>query len=199
MPVLTDLTGLAGVATATAAALLGLPWIARLRRAHPLPILLAALVAALVPLGELPAAGYLRGIVGDLSITTVLLLLRSLLRPVFGWAEIDARSRLALQILVATCGLVLYPLALGLGPFSFYPLGYANPWFLGGLLTLAVVAGLLRLTLVTWCLALAVLVWAIGGYESRNLWDYLVDPLVATWGLAALLLRGAQALRRLRA
>ena len=198
MPGLTDLTGLAGAAAAIAAVLLGLPGIARLRRAHPAPLLLAAVVAALVPLGALPAAGYVRGIVGDLSVTTVLLLLRGLLRPVLGWAAIDARSRLALQVLVAAGGLALYPPALGLGPFDPYRLGYANPWFLGGLLALAVAAGLRRLTLVTWCLALAVLAWAVGAYESRNLWDYLVDPLVAAWGLGALLLRGVQALRRRR-
>ena len=198
MPGLTDLAGLAGAAAAIAAVLLGLPGMARLGRDHPGPLLLAALVAALVPLGTLPAAGYLRGIVGDLSITTVLLLLHGLLRPVLGWAAIDARSRLALQVLVAAGGLVLYPLALGLGPFDPYRLGYASPWLLVGLLALAVAAGLRRLTLVAWCLALAVLAWAVGVYESRNLWDYLVDPLVAAWGLGALLLRGVQALRRPR-
>jgi len=196
MPGLTDLAGLAGAAAAIAARLLNFPGIARLRRAHPTPLLLAALVAALVPLGALPAAGYLRGIVGDLSVTTVLLLVRGLLRPVLGWAAIDARSRIALQVLVAAGGLVLYPLALGLGPFDPYRLGYASPWFLALLLALAVAAGFRRLTLVTGCLALAVLGWALGAYESRNLWDYLVDPLVAAWGLGALLLRGVQALRR---
>src|SRR4030042_465895 len=61
--------------------------------------------------------------------------------PAVGGAAVDARSRLALQILVATGGLVLYPLALGLGRFDPYRLGYANPWFLGGLLALAVAAG----------------------------------------------------------
>jgi len=198
MPGLTDLNGLAGAAAAIAAVLLGLPGIARLRRAHPGPLLLAAVVAALVPLGALPAAGYVRGIVGDLSVTTVLLLLGGLLRPVLGGAAIDPRSRLALQSLVAVGGLVLYPPALGLGSFDPYRLGYAHTWFVTGLLALAVAAGLLRLTLVTWCLALAVLAWAVGAYESRNLWDYLVDPLIAAWGLGALLLRGAHALRRPR-
>ena len=195
MPGLTDLAGLAGAAAAIAAVLLKLPGIARLRRAHPTPLLLAALVVALVPLRGLPAAGYLRGIVGDLSVTTVLLLVRSLLRPVLGWTAIDARIRLALQVLVAALGLLLYPLALGLGPFDPYRLGYASPWLLAFLLALAVAADLRRLTLVTGCLALAVLAWALGAHESRNLWDYLVDPLVAAWGLGALLLRGTQALR----
>lgn len=195
MPGFTDLAGLSGAAVAIAALLLGLPGIARLRRAHPVPLLLAAVAAALVPTGALPAAGYVRGIVGDLSVTTVLLLLCGLLRPALGWAAIDARSRLALQVLVATGGLVLYPPALGLGPFDPYRLGYASPWFLGGLLALALAAGLGRFTLVACSLALAVLAWAVGAYESRNLWDYLVDPPLAAWGLGALLLQGARALR----
>lgn len=176
MPGPAELVGLAGPAAAVAAVLLALPGIARLRRAHPASALLAAVAAALVPLGGLPAAGYLRGIVGDPSVTTVLLLLRGLLRPVFRWAPVDARSRLALQVLVAAGGLGLYPLALAPRAFDPYRLGYANPWFLGGLLALAVAAGLRRLTLVAGCFALAVLAWAVAAYESRNLWDYLIDP-----------------------
>ena len=199
MPGLTDIAGLSGTAAAIAAVLLALPGIARPRRAHPGPLLLAAFVAALVPLGSLPAAGYLRGVAGDLSVTTLVLLLHGLLRPVVGASANDARSRRALQVLVAMAGVGLYPSALGLGPFDLYRLGYASPWFLGGLLALALAAGLCRLALVAWCLALAVLAWALGAYESRNLWDYLIDPLLAAWGLCALLLRGAQALREARA
>ena len=198
MPGPADLAGLAGSAAAIATALLGLPGIARLRRAHPGPLLLAALVAALVPMGGLPAAGYLRGVVGDLSVTTVMLLLWGLLRPVIGGAAIDARSRLVLQVLVAAAGAWLYPSAFAVGPLDPYRLGYASPWFLGGLLALALAAGLCGLRPVTLGLSLAVLAWALGVYESRNLWDYLVDPPVAAWGLGALVLRGAAALRASR-
>lgn len=199
MPRFTDLAGLLGAALATASALLCLPWIARHRRSRPGPLLLAALAAALVPLGSLPAAGYLRGIVGDLSVTSVVLLLLGLLRPVVAGAEGDARSRLALQALVAAFGLVLYPASLGLGQVDPYQLGYGDPWFLGVLLALALAAAARRMTLVTGCLALAVLAWALGVYESRNLWDYLVDPLVAAWGTGAVLLRVARAKRLPRA
>lgn len=198
MPAPTDLTGLFGSAALVAAALLGLPGIGRRARARPGPLLIAAFLAALVPLGGLPAAGYVRGMVGDLSVTTLLVLLRGLLRPVLGWPSVDARSRLAVQLLAAAAGLVLYPSALGLGSLDPYRIGYASPWFLGALLVLALAAALRRVPLVAWCLALAVLAWALGAGESRNLWDYLVDPLVAAWGLGALLLRGARTLRRPR-
>ncbi len=130
---------------------------------------------------------------GDLSVTTVVLLLLGLLRPVVGADEADSTGRPALQALVAAFGLVLYPASLGLGPVDPYRLGYGDPWFLGGLLALALAAASRRMTLVTACLALAVLAWALGAYESRNLWDYLVDPLVAAWGAGAVLSRAARA------
>ena len=189
MPPITEVTGRASAAVAVATVLLALPGLARLRRGRPVVLLGAVLALAFVPLGTLPAAGYLRGVVGDLSITTLLLLLRSFLRPLLGWGPIEARSRLGLQITVATGGLALYPLTLISGALDPYRVGYADPWFLGSLLLLAVAAWLLGLDLLALCLALAVLAWAVGWYESQNLWDYLLDPLVATWGLGALLLR----------
>ena len=185
----TDVTGLSSAAAAVAVVLLGLPGVARLRQRRPALGLAVALAVALVPLGTLPAAGYLRGAVGDLSVTTTLLLLRRLLRPVFDWGPIESRSRLALQSLVATGGLLLYPLALRPGALDPYRVGYADSWFLVSLLLLALAAWCWRLDLVALCLSLAVLAWALGFGESRNVWDYLLDPLLAAWGLGALLLR----------
>lgn len=189
MPRVTDLFGLATAACLTAAAALALPGAARLRKARPLLAAAAALVLALVPLGGLPVAGYVRGVLGDLSVTTTLLLLHHLLRPGLGLAAIDARSRVTLQALVATGGVVLYPLALGFGPTDPYRLGFADGRLVGLVLVAAVGAWIARLHFVASVLALSVVAWAAGLAESRNLWDYLLDPLVAAWGLVALLLR----------
>ena len=192
MPRVTDVVGLGSAAVAVAALVLALPGVARLRRAHPTLALLAAFALALVPLGGLPAAAYLRGVIGDLSVTT-LLLLCAVLRPIRGLEAVGARSRLSVQALAAAGGLLLYPWALGLGPADPYRLGFGSPWFLGALLALAAGAWLLRLRFVASCLALAVLGWALGGLESRNLWDYLLDPLVSVWGLGGLLVRSGRA------
>jgi hypothetical protein len=153
-----------------------------------------AAALALVPFGALPPAGYVRGLLGDLSITTTLLLLRAIGRPFFGWAPIDPKNKLALQGLLAVGGLALYPFALGVGTTDPYRLGYANPWFVGLVLLLALAAWLRRLELVSLCLALAALAYALGGLESRNLWDYLLDPPVSIWGLSGLLFRGGRRL-----
>jgi hypothetical protein len=194
MPALTDLTGLVGAAAVVASVFLALPGVARLRRARPVVLLLVSVAVALAPVAALPAAGYVRGVVGDLSLTTLLLLVRGLLRPICGWGPVEPRSRLTLQALVAAGGLTLYPLGLGLGAPDPYRLGYGSQGFLAALFLLAIVAWLERLHLVAACLALAAAAWAVGACESRNLWDYLIDPLISAYGLSALLLRGAKAL-----
>ncbi len=109
-----------------------------------------------------------------------------LLRPVLGLATIEARSRIALQALVAAGGVLLYPLALGFGPADPYRFGFAHPGFVLALLLLAAAAWFRRMLFVASCIALAVVAWAAGLGESRNLWDYLLDPLAAAWGLGAL-------------
>jgi len=186
----TDLTGLAGLAVAAASACMAAPLSGRKRAA------LAALVAilALVPLGGLPPAAYLRGATGDLSVTSVLLLLRSALGRQLGWSPTEARERLALQILIAGAAVALYPLALGAGPFDPYRLGFGSPWMIGALSLAALAAWGARMLFVSLCIALALLAWALGWYESGNLWDYLLDPLLSMWAAGALALRGARRL-----
>jgi len=191
-----DLVGFAGAALVIAAvgvatgrlATLGRPWLGLVGA--------ACAAMALLPVVPLPLAGFLRGVTGDLSVTTLVLLTRFVLRPAFDWKPLEARSALALQCLVTAGGLLLYPLTLGLGLWDPYRLGYGELWFLGALVALAAVILFFDLFFVTVCLALGVLAWSLGVFESRNLWDHLLDPLVFVWGLSALLLRSARALRR---
>jgi hypothetical protein len=194
MPSLTDLSGLGSAALLITAAPLVWPGVGRLPRVGLALLLGTAALLALLPFGALLPAGYVRGFVGDLSVPTTLLLLRAIGRPFLGWGPIDPKSRLALQGLLAGGGLALYPFALGVGARDPYRLGYANPWFVGLALLLALAAWLSRLQLVGLCLALAALAYALGGHESSNLWDYLLDPLVSIWGLSGLLFRGGSLL-----
>ena len=194
----TDLSGLAGAAVVIAALAMGMGRAAGLRRSGLVLLGAASAALALAPIAALPLAGFLRGATGDLSVTAFVLLVRFVLRPVFGWEPLEARTRFALQCLVTAGGLVLYPLTLGLGLWDPYRLGYGEPLFLGVLLALAVATLVIDLGLVTACLSLGVLAWSLGAYESRNLWDYLLDPLVFGWGLSALVLRGPRALMELQ-
>ena len=190
-----NMTGLAGAVVAIAASLMLVPGIERLTKSRMVLLMGAILGAALLPLGELPAAAYVRSVIGDLSITTILWLGYGLLRPLLGGLPIATRTRVVLQALVAIAAVALYPLALGIGLFDPYRLGYGNPWFLGGLLALALATWFARFYIIALSVAFAVLAWAIGWYESNNLWDYLLDPLVSLYALGAIVYWGMKALR----
>lgn len=199
MPNFTDLTGLAGVACATAVAafllLLGLlPGIARLSRRRRALLPGAVFALLLIPFGGMPFAAYVRGMTGDLSITTLVLLCCTMLRPWYGCAEVQDKHRLALLTLIALAALGLYPMALGVGVHDPYRLGYGNLQFVAALLLLALAAWFRGFSLIALCIALATLAWTVGWYESDNLWDYLIDPFVAIYALAAIMIYGVKTL-----
>jgi len=193
MPRVTDLSGLVGAVIVIVAAVVAAGRTVGLHRSRLVLLAGVTAITASVPLGGMPPAGLLRGVVGDLSLTTLVLLLRGLLRPSGGRTPLDARGTRALRLLIAVAGLALYPLALGMGAWDPYRLGYGDPWFLTALLVVALAALLLDVPVVTVCIAVGVLAWALRAYESRNLWDYLLDPLVFAWALSGLLLGGARA------
>lgn len=185
MPVFTDLTGLLSSALLIAVAVLQLPRIQRLPSRYLALLSAATLVLSLIPFGALPAAAYVRGIVGDLSIPTLVLMLVALLRPHYVVvADTQLRHLYSVLAVAAVC---LYPLALGVGLYDPYRLGYSDMLFIATVLLFAIAALLIRENLVALCLTLATLAWSLGWYESTNLWDYLIDPLVAVYAIGALL------------
>ncbi len=191
-----DLAGLAGNALAIAAVCLLVPGAARLGRARLALLMGTVFVAALIPVDGLPAAAYLRGAIGDLSIPSLLLLSGAVGRQMRARDATEMSGppwsrdggRLGLLVLIVLGALALYPVALGWGSFDSYRLGYGDPWFLSVLLAVAL-AGLWRAPAVALAVALAVLAWAAGWYESPNLWDYLLDPLVTVYAVGALATR----------
>ncbi|MDE2310553.1 MAG: hypothetical protein KGL01_06970 [Betaproteobacteria bacterium] len=190
----TDMTGLASSATAMASAALLLPGVARMPKSGLALLVSAVAMASIIPFAGLPAAAYVRGAIGDLSITSLVLLMLAILRPLFGWRSSASKDSFALQILITIAALGLYPLALGLGYFDPYRLGYGNLWFLSVLLVVALAACFRGLPVVALCIALAVLAWDIGWYESNNLWDYLLDPLLSIYAVSAVMRHSVQTL-----
>jgi hypothetical protein len=156
-------------------------WLAR--RARPGRRAAAAALGALlvaVPIGNLTLAGYLRGALGDLSVMTLLLLARALVRVLAPPAPCGADGPLWLGI--AVTAVVFYPTALGLTGWDPYALGY-RPRAL-----LVVVGGLALAALRGWpavarLVALSVIAFDLGLLESSNLWDYLLDPALALYAL----------------
>lgn len=128
---------------------------------------------------ELPLAAYVRGVIGDLSVVTMLLLWTSLLPG-------SKPAPLAFQFSVACIAIVFYPLALGFGMIDPYAWGYGSTLFFITVLLVAVVCGLANWSKGVWMIALAILAWAAHWHESANLWDYLLDPFLVIWALMAL-------------
>lgn len=192
----TDLTGLAGVASASTAAFMLLPGIARVTKPRLAVLLCAVSVLILIPFSGLSIAAYVRGVTGDLSITTLVLVWCALLRPWVACASEDIKTRRALLVLIALAAMVFYPLALGMGEFDPYRLGYGDPQFVAEMLLVALAAWLWKYDLIAACIVLATLAWAVGWYESGNLWDYLLDPFIALYAWFAITLRGVMLLLR---
>jgi hypothetical protein len=124
-----------------------------------------------------------RGFAGDLSITTVMLLAATCWGRATGRAPIEPSSRALLMALVAPAALVLYPLSLGVGPLDPYASGYGSPVFLAALLAIALAAWYRRRYLIAMVILAASVGWLAGVYDSRNLWDYLLDPLLGIYAL----------------
>ncbi|MDH2919339.1 MAG: hypothetical protein PXX73_09125 [Sideroxydans sp.] len=182
---LTDVTGLCGHASALAACALLVPAVRRLSLPRISLLLAAIFIFALVPLNGLPLAGYTRGMVGDFSISSVLLIGLAILRP-YG-ILVSEKSRLHLLRLIALVALIFYPMTLGVTLYDPYRLGYGDAGFFSVVLLVALLTWWRQSNLIVLSIALATLAWCLGAYESSNAWDYLIDPLLAGYALLALL------------
>ena len=133
------------------------------------------------PLGmslELPLAAYVRGVIGDLSIVTTLLLWSTLLPN-------NKSAPIAAKLCVLIVALAFYPFALGLGMLDPYAWGYGSIPFFMFVLLLALICGLINWSKGIWMIGLAIIAWSAHWHESANLWDYLLDPFLALWAICS--------------
>jgi len=134
------------------------------------------------PLGlgmELPLSAYVRGVTGDLSIVTMLLL----------WTALLLASKpvpLVFKFALVFIAIGFYPFALGLGMIDPYAWGYGSIPFFIAVLFFALLCGLANWSKGVWIIAIAILAWAAHWHESANLWDYLLDPFLAIWALVTI-------------
>jgi len=183
-------SGTLGCALLGLAALLTALRVERISRPRVrLAVALAGILVLLAPLGDLSAAGYVRGITGDLSASTLFLAGAACLARLGGRVLIGIRERRALLWLLAGAAAFLYPFALGFTAFDPYALGYGSPALATALLLVALAAWWAGLDAVALVVAVAVVAFLGGAYESRNLWDYLIDPLGCGYALVRLLSR----------
>lgn len=152
------------------------PWIAKLA----LVLLIGNLFFWPLGLGmQLPLAAYVRGVTGDLSIVSLLLLWGSALPGA-------RRVPLAFKVILALAALAFYPFALGVGMVDPYAWGYGSIPFFIAVLLLALLCGLFNWAKGVWIIAIAILAWSVHWHESTNLWDYLLDPFLVVWAWFAI-------------
>ena len=157
---------------------------------HPILILLSALVIMLLPIGDSPVFFYVRGYIGDLSITssiffTAYLMDRGFRRKVYQPVEIRI-----LMSAVVILGLFIYPMALGLGSFDPYRLGYHPQTFLILLFCCAIFFWLKAYHFLLFVVTTVVIGFVSGLLESNNFWDYLLDAVLWLVFVSAFLLSG---------
>ena len=98
---------------------------------------------------ELPLAAYVRGVVGDLSIVSTLLLWSTLLPS-------HKIAPLAFKWSIAIIALCFYPFALGLSMIDPYAWGYGSIAFFVAVLFFALVCGLANWSKGVWIIAIAI-------------------------------------------
>jgi len=190
----TEMTGLLSTALAVVVAGLFAGAVAAWKRPFWRVAALCILaVAALLPVAGLSPAGYVRGFVGDLSITTVVVMLLGIGSRVFHRQAVPEKGIIASCGLVVVCGAFLYPMALGATPYDPYRMGHDAFSLPAALLLLGLAAWWQRLYLITFCIMLAMLAYSMGWYASTNLWDYLIDPVLVVGSLVCLMRRAIQA------
>ncbi len=179
--------GLLGCGLLSLAAVVTLIRLRRLPVRARYAVMLAAALAVFVPLGDLSVAAYVRGVTGDLSMATLVLAGAACLAQLTGRALIGRRDKQALCWLLALAAAFLYPFALGWTRFDPYALGFGSVEFITALLLITLASWWARLNLIVLVVVVAVLAFLGGAYESRNLWDTLIDPLASFYALASLL------------
>ena len=158
-------------------------------------VMLAGAFAVFATFGELSAAAYVRGVTGDLSMTTLVLAGAACVAQFTRGTVIEPRDLRVLFWLVAAAAAFLYPFALGWTRFDPYALGYGSIEFVTALLLVTLAAWHFRRNVVVLIVVAAALAYCVGAYESRNLWDYLIDPLVALVALVRLLAGARRGIR----
>ena len=141
-------------------------------------IFIIAFIIAWIPVDGLFTAGYLRGAMGDLSVSTMFLIIIYILRSLFG-LKLSAFENAELPAcIVFFTGIFFYPMALGLFMVDPYGMAY-NPRVLSiFLFAIALLAWYFKNHLTVACICAAVTAYIFRILESDNLWDYILDPVI---------------------
>lgn len=155
----------------------------------------AVLLALVIPISTRSIFEWTVSAVERLSLPGLTLLVAIAVSAVTGWRiAAVAEFRFATTVL-AIAGIALYPAAMGFLDYDVYVLGYSGyllPVAVALVIGYAIFRGYLLTTVV---LNVAVAAFLLGAGESRNLWDYVLDPIAWIIGSVTWLIIGASHFR----
>ncbi len=155
------------------------------RQVVPRLALLVALLALgfAVPLAGSTAAQWLRSVLGDLSVLTLVIFADILARRLWNFILLAPGTRTTLLLAAAGVGVVFYPMALGLGSIDPYRPGFAPLVMVAVLCLASIIAWLRQARGLAVILLLPLLAYNLHLLESDNLWNYLLDPALVSYAL----------------
>lgn len=135
-----------------------------------------AVAIVVIPVGGIPLGRWFTGLCANFSIPLLALIVNVIARKAFKVELLGKSGMNAAFAFGALSGAVLFPMALGLGAFDPYSLGWSfSALFVVSALFTALLLWLgNRFGLVLLC---AIAAYHLGLLESDNCWDYLVDPV----------------------
>lgn len=136
------------------------------------------------PVGGLPLGRWFTGLSANFSLPLLALIADAIGRRVCNAELLGQNGTRAATGFGAVAGILLYPMALGLGPVDPYALGWSFGWLFAatGALTATWLWRGNRFGLV---LLAAIVAYDLRLQESNNYWDYLVDPVYFLISLVA--------------
>ena len=148
---------------------------------------LIALGTLIIPVSGLPLARVLAAVIDHWSVPLLALLVAGVAKTFFGAELLRREDRRAMWIFGVVTGVVLYPLALGIGAVD----PFADGWHFGPLFVLVGCVALLlqwRRNRFGIVMLLTVFAWLASIAESGNLWDCLTDPVFFFVSIGALVM-----------
>jgi hypothetical protein len=157
-------------------------------------VIFSMLGLAILPINDLILLAYIRAVLADLSITSMIMLSILIASSYSGQQYIKSHEQHLLGNSLLVGALILYPLGLGLTPYDTYASGYGSPMFFTGLLIFVAYLFWKKVFFVLGLLLTAIMAYLFNALPSDNLWDYLLDP----WIIIVIISRRGYSLARTR-
>jgi len=153
-------------------------------------VVLASVSGLLVilPIGGLPVGRWWVSLYANPSIPLVALLFSWVMKNCFQTKLLDPAAIQTCTIFSVVAGAVLYPMAMGIGTADPYCAGWHFSWLFVMLLGITLVLIFFN-NRFSFVLLATILAFNFHLLESRNLWDYLVDPVLVIISIAVLIQR----------